>query len=144
VDITEVSELLGLCNFLKAPKHVFITQEDVFSEEDGKITHYRGLQPKAKSDAIFLAAQSDDTTPIHETVHASLGLGEFGTEVLTRVIMRKNEAVSNMPLLKGQLSRKLVYQRVEQSKDYPEAHSEKYRGRVEHYVLAPYVESGDY
>lgn len=143
MDISEVSDLLGLCHFLKAPKHVFITRETVSSQEDGVATYFRGLQPKTKNDAIFLAAHADATTPIHEAIH-TLGFGEFGAEVLTRAIMRKNKAVRNFPVLRQQMSQKLVYQRVESSKDYPDAHAARYSGRVEHYVLAPFVATGDF
>ena len=101
------------------------------------------MQPKSKGDSIFLTAQADETTPIHEAIH-TLGLGEFGAEVLTRLILRKNKAVNNMPILKGQLARKPAYVRVSESKDYPDAHTSRFGGRVEHYVLAPFVAAGDY
>jgi len=143
LDISEVSDLLGLCHFLKAPKHIFITRETVSGQEQGHTIYYRGLQPKTKHDAIFLASHADETTPIHETIH-TLGFGEFGAEVLTRAIMRKNKAISSFPLLKQISSQKPVYQKVTSSKDYPDAHTSQYAGRVEHYVLASYVEEGDF
>lgn len=139
MDIEEVSEILGLCHFLKAPKHIFITSEVVSGKLNG-VVFYRGLQPKAKADAIFLSAQADQTTPVHETLH-TLGLGEFGSGVLTRVIMRKNTALQNFPYLPRKPIR---YQEVSQSKDYPDAHSDKFEGRVRHFVLQDAVQSGNY
>ena len=140
MDINEVSELLGLCHFLRVPKHVFITDEVV---SDARGTLYRGLQPKTKHDAIFLGQHADDTTPIHEAIH-TLGIGELGAEVLTRAIMRKNRAISNFPLLKQQRTRQVSYTKVDRSKDYPEVHTDKFKGRVEHYVLSPFVQAGDF
>lgn len=133
MDINEVSEILGLCHFLRAPKHVFITEETVSSKEDG-VTYYRGLQPKYKGDSIFLSAQMDQSTPIHETIH-TYGIDELGTDVLTRIILRKNKILQNFTLLKDLTKKKLIYEKVESSSEYPEAHMEKFKGRVEHYVL---------
>jgi hypothetical protein len=134
LDIAEVSEILGLCSFLKAPKHVFITDERVSSHDDG-VTFYRGLQPKAKGDSIFLSGQADYTSPIHETVHASLGLAEPGTELVTRVILRKNQVLQQFPLLKQTFSKKVVYKEVFESAEYPKAHAPEFQGRVRHFVL---------
>lgn len=135
MEIAEVSEILGLCYFLKAPKHVFITDEKVSSHHDG-VTFFRGLQPKSKGDSIFLTAQADESSPIHEGIHAGLGLGEPGTEVLTRIIIRKNKLLRNFPILTQTLSKKLIYKEVQESKEYPQAHAEKYKGRVKHYILS--------
>lgn len=134
MNIQEVSEILGVCYFLRAPKHVFITQETVWTREDG-LTHYRGLQPKARLDAIFLGSQADRSTPIHESVH-TYGIDEFGTEILTRLILRKNDVLKKFPFVQKLMKKRLVYERVERSTAYPQAHGERYRGRVEHYVLA--------
>lgn len=134
MDIAEVSEILGLCSFLKAPQHVFITDERVSSHDNG-VTFYRGLQPKAKGDSIFLTGDQDHTSPIHETVHASLGLGEPGTELVTRIILRKNQVLQQRPLLRQRLSKHVVYTEVFESAEYPKAHAQEYRGRVHHFVL---------
>lgn len=133
MNIQEVSEILGVCYFLRVPKHVFITQEQVWSRDDG-VTRYRGLQPKSKGDSIFLSAQADSSTSIHEAIH-TYGIDEFGTEILTRLIMRKNEVLKKLPLLRELTRKTLTYKRVERSRAYPQAHEPKYRGRVEHYVL---------
>lgn len=136
MDIQEVSAILGLCHFLRAPEHIFITSEPVSSNEDGKRTFYRGLQPKGKSDSIFLSAQADTTTPIHETIH-TYGLDEAATALLTQAIMRKNGILQSFPLIRGLTKKKLVYKLVQSSEEYPEAHDQKFSGRVEHYVLCP-------
>lgn len=135
MQISEVSEILGLCRFLRVPKHVFITDEKVWAQEDG-ITHYRGLQPKSKSDSMFLTAQADESTPIHEAIHAMMGLDEFGTDILTRAVMRKNEVIRNFPMLKSLMRREVKYRKVESSEEYPWAHQPRFQQRVEHYVLA--------
>lgn len=122
------------------PKHVFLTDEVV---SDAKGTLYRGLQPKTKHDAIFLGQHADNSTPIHEAIH-TLGVGEFGAEVLTRAVIRKNRVISNFPLLKQQLTRQVSYTKVEHSRDYPDVHSDKFKGRVEHYVLSSFVQTGDF
>lgn len=134
MDIAEVSEILGLCYCLKAPEHIFITNEKVSSREDG-VTFFRGLQPKAKGDSIFLTGLADQTSPIHEAVHASLGLGEPGTELVTRIILRKNKVLQQRPLLRQRLSKPVMYTEVFESAEYPKAHAPEYRGRVRHFVL---------
>lgn len=133
MQIGEVSEILGVCYFLRAPRHIFMTSEKIWAEEDGK-TFFRGLQPKSKGDSIFLSAQADSSTPIHEAIH-TYGIDEVGTEILTRVIMRKNEVLQNFPRLNGMFKKRLKYRKVEASEAYPQAHARRYRGRVEHYVL---------
>ena len=144
VNISEVSKILGLCNFLKVPKHVFITQEQIYSDESGKRTFYRGVQPQSKNDSIMVAAnEADESTPIHEAVHA-LGFNEMGTVVLTRAIMRKNRIVGRLPKLRNAVQRNIVYQKVEVSTDYPWAHGNGFKNRVEHYVLSEFVETGNY
>jgi len=98
------------------------------------VTFYRGLQPKSKGDSIFLGAQADPSTPIHETIH-TYGIDEIGAEFLTRLIQRKNRLIQNFPNLKRVFTKKVKYRKVSSSEEYPEAHKPKFRGRVEHYVL---------
>lgn len=91
---------------------------------------------------MFLSAQADGTTPIHEAIH-TLGLGEVGAEIFTRAIMRKNSAMRlfpNMPFTRKQVK----YRKVNSSKDYPEAHVAEFEGRVEHFVLESFIETGNY
>lgn len=143
MDIAEVSQILGLCNFLKVPKHVFITNEAISSNEDGAVTFYRGLQPRLKKDSIFLGQHMDPSTPIHEALH-TLGLGEFGADVATRLLMRKNVALRNFPEIQKRLHKKVEYVKVDSSKDYPEAHNSTFKDRVAHFVLKSAVQNGNY
>jgi len=55
--------------------------------------------------------------------------------------MRKNEVLDKFPILRNLIKKKVVYERVERSEEYPAAHTEKYRGRVEHYVLRKEVKN---
>jgi len=132
MNIQEVSDILGVCRFLRAPKNVFITEEPVYEERNGK-AFYRGLQPKNRRDVIFLSAQSDVTTIPHEAWHAMTGLGELTAYPVGRIVAAKYELVKNFPRLKALFSRRVEYQRTEGSEEFPRA--SRYQGRVEHYTL---------
>lgn len=132
MNIQEVSDILGVCRFLRAPKHVFITDESVYEERDGK-AFFRGLQPKGRRDVIFLSAQSDLTTIPHESWHAMTGLGELTAYPVGRMVAAKYELIKKFPRLKALISRRAEYRRSEESAEFPRARS--YRGRVEHYTL---------
>ena len=121
-----------MCHFLRMPEHVFITQEPV---DDEKGARYRGLQPKSKGDSIFITGLGDETTPVHEAVHAMFGTDELATEIITRSILRKNRALEQFPNLKEMLRSSPKYVKVDSDKEYPDAHQKKFEGRVEHYVL---------
>jgi len=103
VNIQEVSDILGVCRFLRAPKHVFITDEPVYEERNGR-TFYRGLQPKNRRDVIFLSAQSDVTMIPHEAWHAMTGLGELTAYPVGRIVAAKYEFVKKFPRLKALFS----------------------------------------
>ncbi len=133
MQIKEVSDILGICRFLRAPRHVFITNESVYEERNGR-AFYRGLQPKGRRDVIFLSAQSDVTTVSHESWHAMTGLGELTAYPVGRIVAAKYEFIKNFPRLKALISRKVEYRRSEGSGEFPQA--SRYRGRVEHYTLA--------
>jgi hypothetical protein len=132
MNIQEVSDILGVCRFLRAPKHVFITDESVYEERDGR-TFFRGLQPEKRRDIIFLSAQADGTTVPHEGWHAMTGLGEITAYPVGRLVSIKYGLLSNFPNLKQMLSRQIEYRRVYNSREFPEA--EKYGNRIEHYEL---------
>jgi len=132
LNIQEVSDILGVCRFLRAPKHVFITDEPVYEERNGR-AFYRGLQPKGRRDVIFLTAQSDLTTVPHESWHAMTGLGELTAYPVGRIVAAKYELIKNFPRLKALVSRRIEYGRSEESREFPRAR--RYRGRVEHYSL---------
>jgi hypothetical protein len=133
MNIQEVSDILGVCRFLRVPKHVFITDEPVYEERDGR-AFFRGLQPKGRRDVIFLSAQADLTTVPHESWHAMTGLGELTAYPVGRMVAAKYELVKKFPRLKALIFKRAEYRRAEESVEFPRARS--YRGRVEHYTLA--------
>ena len=130
----DVAEILGECSFLRPPKHVFMTREKLWGEVNGDKEYYRGIQPRSKHDSILLSADRDESSPIHEAIH-TYGLNELGTEVLTRVIMRKNKVLKNFPLLRKLTTKRLSYKKVDSSKEYPWAHRNEYKNRVQHFIL---------
>jgi len=132
MNIQEVSDILGVCRFLRAPKHVFITDEPVYEERNGK-AFYRGLQPKNRRDVIFLSAQSDLTTVPHESWHAMTGLGELTAYPVGRIVAAKYELIKNFPRLNKALSRVVQYREVSSSSEFPNLG--KYRGRAKLYKL---------
>jgi len=133
VNIQEVSDILGVCRFLRAPKHVFITDEPVYEERNGK-AFFRGLQPKSRRDVIFLSAQSDLTTIPHESWHAMTGLGELTAYPVGRMVAAKYEFVSRFPRLKDTLTRKVQYREVDSASEFPNF-SNKYQGRAKLYTV---------
>jgi len=134
MNIKEVSEILGLCRFLRAPRHVFIAKEPVYEEWDSKV-FFRGLQPKERRDVIFLSSQADASTVGHEAWHAMTGLGELTADPVGRLVALKYEIIRQFPRLKALLTRRVVYRRVspEEEVEFPQV--KRYRGRVEHYIL---------
>lgn len=133
MQIDEVAEILGLCRTLHAPKHVFIASERVWQEIDGQV-FFRGLQPKSRGDVIFLTEDADTTSPIHETLHSNFGFEELLTKPLTRLIHGKYQLLKQFPQLTELLKRPLHYQEVHESSEFPAAHTEKFKGRVRHFV----------
>ena len=131
MNIQEVSDILGVCHFLRAPQHVFITPESVYEQQDGR-AFFRGLQPKSRGDTIFLSAQADITTVPHESWHAQTGLGETTAYPVGKIISLKYEFLKQFPRLKTLLTRKVEYKRVTKETEFPQA--SKYGSRVEHYV----------
>lgn len=133
MNIDEVTEILGLCHALLAPQHIIITEETVSGKLNGQGT-FRGLQPTAKGDVVFLGGDADSTTPIHETIHANFGLEELATVPLTRIIHLKYQLLKRFPNVANMVKRKIRYQEVMESKEYPSAHIQPFKGRVKHYV----------
>ena len=135
LNIQEVSEILGLCSFLRVPKHVFIANERVWEEQGGRKTFFRGLQPQQKHDSMLLSkVDADNSTPIHEAVHA-YGFDEFGTEIVTRLIMKKNKALSHLPRIRELTKRNIKFTKVSASEEYPWAHQPKFQDRIDHFIL---------
>jgi hypothetical protein len=133
MNIDEVSEILGLCHALLAPQHVFITDEDVHGKVNGKGS-FRGLQPKTRSDVIFLTRNANASTPIHETIHANIGTEEALTKPLTRIIQAKYRLLQNFPTLREAVRKPVKYRVCNGCSEFAEAHS-RYRGRVTHFIL---------
>lgn len=133
MNIDEVTEILGLTRALIAPQHVFITEEGVSGEVDGRGS-FRGLQPRARGDVIFMSKDADETTPIHETIHAQWGLEETLTKPLTRIIHAKYQFIKRFPVLKEILKKPVKYRQCSGDCAFPQAHSQKFKGRVQHFV----------
>ena len=134
MDIREVTEILNEFKLLAllAPQHIFITDEPITEELDGIVARYRGLSPKMKRGVIVLSRDADASTVPHEWVHSALGLGErvaypFGNLMKIRYEFRK-KLKETFPILKKRP--KLIEVRYK-SAEVPQ----KYKGRIEHYVL---------
>jgi hypothetical protein len=125
MDISEVETLLNSLRLLglMAPQHVFLTDEPITAEVDGKL-FFRGLAPAGGS-AIVLSKHADVTTAPHELVH-TLGLGEFAADLIGKLAALKYNVAKELPL-SGFKLREVRYQEVD---DLPS----QFRGRVRHYV----------
>ncbi len=133
MNIQEVSDILSCLRALRAPKHVFITDESV---HDGKGSHFRGLQPKNRGDTIFLANAADVSTVPHEAWHGQTSFGEVTAYPVGNILARKYNLLRKFPKIKNLLRRKVKYRRAtkaETKKEFPDA--TKYGTRVRHYIL---------
>ena len=133
MDIDEVTDILNSFKLLAllAPQHIFITDEPIVGNLDGQ-ARFRGLSPKQKRGVIVLSRDADASTVPHEWVHAIFGLGErvaypFGDLMKLRYEFRK-KLRERFPILKKR-------PRLIKVKYKPAEVPEKYRGRIEHYVL---------
>lgn len=131
--IQEVADILSACRALRAPEHIFITDENVHDDSGG---HYRGLQPKKRGDTIFLTVQADETTVPHEAWHAQTGLGELTAYPIGKIFSIKYKFLKKTRLGKRLMNRRKPKYRLaspqETAKEFPGA--EKYAGRVRHFV----------
>jgi hypothetical protein len=125
MDISEVEALLNSLRLLGlvAPQHVFITDEPITAEVDGKL-FFRGLAPAGGS-AIVLSKHADVTTAPHELVH-TLGLGEFAADMIGKLAALKYNVSKGLPFSSFRL-KEVRYQEVD---DLPS----QFKGRVKHYV----------
>ena len=133
MNIQEVADILSACRFLRAPKHVFITDEPV---HDGQGVHFRGLQPKKRGDTIFLANAADTTTIPHEAWHAMTGLGELTAYPVGNFLAKKYNALKRFSKIRQLFRKPLKYRRAtkkETIKEFPGA--KQYSARVRHYIL---------
>ena len=111
--------LLGLM----APQHIFITDEPITAEVDGKL-FFRGVAPYG-GNAIVLSKHADVTTVPHEIAH-NLGLGEFAADIIGKLVALKYNLSKSGAFL-GLRLREVRYQEVD---DVPP----HLKGRVRHYV----------
>lgn len=130
MNLQEVSDILGLCRFLRAPKHIFITDEEVCDYESGSC--FRGLQPTERGDVIFLSKQADSSTVPHEAWHAQTGLGEMTAYPIGKLASLKCRLLNQLPKLKSVLRRDVKYRPAGTDDGFEEA--QKYGDRVQHYV----------
>lgn len=133
MNIQEVSDILSCLRALRAPRHVFITDEPV---HDGRGSNFRGLQPKNRGDTIFLANAADISTIPHEGWHAMTSLGELSAYPVGNILARKYNLLKKFPKIKRLLGKRVKYRRAtkaETKKEFPDA--TKYGTRVRHYVL---------
>lgn len=129
--IDEVKDLLGYCRFMRAPDHIFITDETVHDN----VGHlFRGLQPTWRRDIIFLGAHANPSTIPHESWHAMTGFGELTAYPIGNIASKKINLIKKLaPGLKNLRLRALPdYEEVPVSEDDFPAMA-KYKGRVRHY-----------
>lgn len=127
MEISEVETLLNSLRLLglAAPRHVFITDEAVHANVDGKV-FFRGLAVP-RGDAVVLSRHADVTTVPHELVHSALGLGELAADPVGKLLALKFEAARNAPFLNALRFRQVRYRLQE---DVPP----EFKDRVKHYV----------
>jgi hypothetical protein len=126
MDITEVEALLNSLRLLGllAPEHVFITDEPITAEVDGKL-YFRGLAPQSRSVIVISSKFSDQTTPAHELMH-TLGFGELTADLIGKLAALKYNVSKGLPFSSFRL-KEVRYQEVD---DLPS----QFKGRVRHYV----------
>ena len=127
MEISEVEDLLNSFRLLGllAPQRVFLTDEPIYEQSDGK-TFFRGLSPREKRGTIILSQQADVTTVPHEWVHSALGLGELAAYPLGSLFALKHQLTKNFPLLARLRILNVKYQEAQVPSEY--------RGRVKHYI----------
>jgi hypothetical protein len=126
LDISEVEALLNSLRLigLIAPQHIFITDEPITAEVDGKL-YFRGMAPWGGS-AVVLSKHADATTAPHEIAH-TLGFGEFAADLIGKLAALKYNVTRQLPF-SGLRLREVKYQEVD---DLPP----QFKGRVKHYIL---------
>ena len=124
MDISEVEALLNSLRLLGlvAPQHVFITDEPITAQVDGKL-YFRGVAPWG-GNAVVLSKHADVTTAPHEIIH-TLGLGEFAADIIGKLAALKYNITKGSIL--GLKLREVRYREVD---DVPP----HLKGRVRHYV----------
>jgi len=125
MDISEVEALLNSLRLLGlvAPQHIFITDEPITAEVDGKL-FFRGLAPLG-GNVVVLSKHADLTTAPHEITH-TLGFGELAADLVGKLATLKYKVTKGLPF-SGLRFREIKYQEVD---DLPP----QFKGRVRHYV----------
>ncbi len=125
MDISEVEALLRSLRILGlvAPQHVFIVDEPITMEADGKV-YFRGVAP-AGGNAIVLSKHADITTVPHEIMH-NLGFGEFAADLAGKLFAYKYKLAGSLPFSQLRMQ-DIRYREVD---DLPS----QFKGRVRHYV----------
>ncbi len=131
MNIQEVSEILGVCWPLRAPKFILITDERIHDQRGQ--TYFRGLQPKNRGDIIVLGADADATTVPHEVWHAQTGLGELSAWPIGNQLARRYNHMKRFPRVREALTRRVKYREVSSADEFPDLG--KYAGRVRLFVL---------
>jgi len=101
MDIKEVERLLKTSGFftkLFLPKHIILIDEPVTENFSHQIINYAGLQPKWRKDIIIITSLGNSETVFHEWAH-TLGLGEFGANLIGKVMSRFKGRRASMPKL---------------------------------------------
>jgi len=127
MEIAEVQDLLNSFRLLGllAPQHVFLTDEPIYEQSDGR-TFFRGLSPRQKRGTIILSKQADVTTVPHEWVHSALGLGELAAYPIGYLFALKYQFTKNFPLFTRLKLLNVKYQEDQVPSEY--------RGRVKYYI----------
>lgn len=133
MQIEEIKDILGVCHALRAPKHIIITQEPIYEDNEAGRQFFRGLQPVARRDVIVLSGQADATTVPHEVFHANTGLGEILAYPVGSFMAAKYKFLNRLPLLKNLRARNIEYKEVPNPPEFPAL--AKYGNRVKHYQL---------
>ena len=138
MDIEEVIEILSYYPLLKKPRHVLLVKEPIYGvmrvDEKAVLVKVLGVTPMNRDDTIVLAIDAKPDTVIHECIHL-YGLGELAAYTLTPILITKYK-LGFAPIAK-MLRYRVRYRKCQYPREpcpFPLAH-EKYRDRVEHYIL---------
>lgn len=86
LSVEEVSQVVSKHPFLRPPDHVFLLNGVIDAPHGTAI----GYTPHGES-VIVLTPLSNQETVLHELIHQSTGLGEAATQVLARILRRKEQ-----------------------------------------------------
>jgi len=129
IQIEEVEEILNSSGLLAllAPKHVFITDEEIVQHMGQEVVHFRGVAPRNRRGIMVLSKAADVTTVPHEWIHSALGLGEAIAYPFGSLYAKLYEVKKRFKFLSER-------PRIFKVKYAKGSTPEKYKGRVKHYV----------